>query len=79
MPKADIVSLFHFLLEFLHPYLHIISLQLASAQIRGAVMKTPVKPASPFSAVACFLLLLSAGMLVKFAAWTPMFHIAHWN
>jgi hypothetical protein len=34
---------------------------------------------SPFSAVACLVLLLLAGILVKFAAWTPMFHDAHWN
>jgi hypothetical protein len=54
---------------------------------QGAVMKATVKTAraqsdqgkSPFSAVACVLLLLLAGILVKFAAWTPMFHAAHWN
>ena len=34
---------------------------------------------SPFSAVACLVLLLLAGILVKFAAWTPLFHVAHWN
>ena len=32
---------------------------------------------SPFSAVACLLLLLFAGILVKFAAFTPIFHVAH--
>jgi hypothetical protein len=32
---------------------------------------------SPFSAVACLLLLLFAGILVKFAAFTPIFHAAH--
>jgi hypothetical protein len=50
-------------------------------------MKATVKTAraqsdqgkSPFSAVACVLLLLLAGILVKFAAWTPMFHVAPWN
>jgi hypothetical protein len=50
-------------------------------------MKVPVKKArlknnqnkSPFSAVACLALLLPAGILVKFAAWTPMFHDAYWN
>ena len=47
-------------------------------------MKATVKTAhlksdygkSPFSAVACLILLLFAGILVKFAALTP---IAHWN
>jgi hypothetical protein len=34
---------------------------------------------SPFSAVACLLLLLFAGILVKFAALTPILHVAHWN
>jgi hypothetical protein len=34
---------------------------------------------SPFSTVACLLLLLLAGILVKFAAFTPIFHVAHWN
>ena len=32
---------------------------------------------SPFSAVACLVLLLFAGILVKFAAFTPIFHAAH--
>jgi len=53
----------------------------------GAVMKTTVKAArlqsgqgkSPFSAVASLLLLLLVGVLVKFAAFTPIFHAAHWN
>jgi hypothetical protein len=57
------------------------------AALRGAIMKVPVKIArlqskqgeSPFSAVACLALLLLAGILVKFAAWSPMFHVAHWN
>jgi hypothetical protein len=56
-------------------------------QTCGVVMKVPVKIArlqsdqgkSPFSAVACVVFLLLAGILVKFAAWTPMFHVAHWN
>jgi UPF0716 family protein affecting phage T7 exclusion len=34
---------------------------------------------SPFSAVACILMLLLAGILVKFAAFTPIFHVSHWN
>jgi hypothetical protein len=34
---------------------------------------------SPFSGVACVLLLLLAGILVKVAAFTPIFHLAHWN
>ncbi len=34
---------------------------------------------SPFSGVACLLLLLIAGVLVKVAAFTPIFHLAHWN
>jgi hypothetical protein len=34
---------------------------------------------SPFSTVACFIMLLLAGILVKFAALTPIFHLAHWN
>jgi hypothetical protein len=50
-------------------------------------MKAKVKTArlksddgkSPFSGVACILLLLLAGILVKFAAFTPIFHIAHGN
>jgi hypothetical protein len=48
-------------------------------------MKATVKAAraqsdqgkSPFSAVACLILLLFAGILVKFAAFTPIFHAAH--
>ena len=48
-------------------------------------MKAKVKTArlksddgkSPFSGVACILLLLLAGILVKFAAFTPIFHVAH--
>jgi hypothetical protein len=60
---------------------------LRAFKIQGAVMKATVKIAraqgdqgkSPFSAVACLLLLLLAGILVKFAAFTPMFHAAHWN
>jgi hypothetical protein len=50
-------------------------------------MKTKIKTAplkndhgqSPFSTVACFIMLLAAGILVKFAAMTPIFHVAHWN
>jgi hypothetical protein len=50
-------------------------------------MKVPVEGAglqsnqgeSPFSAVACLLSLLLAGILVKLAACTPMFHAAYWN
>jgi hypothetical protein len=50
-------------------------------------MKRPVKIAhlqsdqgkSPFSALACLVFLLLAGILVKFAAWAPMYHAAHWN
>jgi hypothetical protein len=34
---------------------------------------------SPFSAVACLILLLFAGILVKFAALTSSFHFVHWN
>jgi hypothetical protein len=34
---------------------------------------------SPFSAVACLLLLLFAGIVVKLAALTSIFHFAHWN
>jgi hypothetical protein len=48
-------------------------------------MKTTVKAAraqisegkSPFFAVACLVLLLFAGILVKFAAFTPILHGAH--
>jgi len=48
-------------------------------------MKAKVKTArlksddgkSPFSGVACILLLLLAGILVKFAAFTPIFNVAH--
>ena len=32
---------------------------------------------SPFSGVACLLLLLIAGVLVKVVAFTPIFHFAH--
>jgi hypothetical protein len=32
---------------------------------------------SPYSAVACLLLLLFAGILVKFAAFAPNFHLTH--
>jgi hypothetical protein len=32
---------------------------------------------SPFSAAACLILLLFAGILVKFAAFTPIFHLTH--
>jgi hypothetical protein len=32
----------------------------------------------PYSGIACLLMLLAAGILVKFAAFSPMFH-AHWN
>ena len=50
-------------------------------------MKTTIKTARlqsnegkvPYSGVACLLMLLFAGILVKFAAFTPIFHIAHWN
>jgi hypothetical protein len=53
--------------------------------ISGAVMKAKVKTArlkgdqgkSPYSAVACLLLLLFAGMLAKFAAFAPNFHLTH--
>jgi hypothetical protein len=63
------------------------SAQLTSAEICGAIMKTKVKTAplnsdhgkSPFSTVACLIMLLVAGILVKFAAMTPTFHFAHWN
>jgi hypothetical protein len=49
-------------------------------------MKTKVKAGrlqsdqdkSPYSGIACLLMLLVAGMLVKFAAFSPMFHV-HWN
>jgi hypothetical protein len=55
--------------------------------ISGAVMKTTVKTVrlgtdhgkSPFSGMACLLLLLLAGILVKFAALTSIFRLAHWN
>ena len=48
-------------------------------------MKTTVNAAraqsdpgkSPFSALACLVLLLLAGVLVKFAAFTPIFHVGH--
>jgi hypothetical protein len=50
-------------------------------------MKTKVKTAplksdhgkSPFSTMACLIMLLLTGILVKFAAMTPIFHVAHWN
>jgi len=32
---------------------------------------------SPFSAVACLVLLLLSGFLVKFAALAPIFHVAY--
>jgi hypothetical protein len=49
-------------------------------------MKAKVKAARPqsdqdnppYSGIACLLMLLAAGILVKFAAFSPMFH-AHWN
>jgi hypothetical protein len=49
-------------------------------------MKTKVKAARlqsdqdkpPYSGIACLFLLLVAGILVKFAAFSPMFHV-HWN
>jgi hypothetical protein len=55
--------------------------------LKGAVMKTIVKTGraqsdqgkSPFSTVACLVLLLFAGILVKFAALTSIFHFVHWN
>jgi hypothetical protein len=61
--------------------------QLCGRLTSGAIMKATVKSArlksdqgkSPFSAVACLIMLLFAGILVKFAALTPIFHIAHWN
>jgi hypothetical protein len=31
----------------------------------------------PYSGMACLLMLLFAGFLVKFAAFTPIFHAAH--
>jgi len=34
---------------------------------------------SPFSVVACLVLLLFAGILVKFAALTSIFHFVHWD
>ena len=78
-----------FRLAFLCAYLHISrsSSQVAGTEICGAVMKAKVKTArvqndqhkSPFSGVACLLLLLIAGVLVKFAAFAPMFHLARWN
>ena len=50
-------------------------------------MKTTIKTArlrsdegkAPYSGVACLIMILVAGILVKFAAFTPIFHIAHWN
>jgi len=47
-------------------------------------MKSKVKTArlrndqAPYSGIACLLMLLLAGILVKFAVFSPMFH-AHWN
>jgi hypothetical protein len=49
-------------------------------------MKAKVKAARPqsdrdnppYSGIACLLMLLAAGGLVKFAVFSPMFH-AHWN
>jgi hypothetical protein len=63
------------------------SSQLAGAEICGVTMKTNAKAArlkgdhgkSPFSTVACLIMLLFAGILVKFAAMTPIFHVVHWN
>ena len=71
----------------MHLYAHQPQQGLAALRRLGAVMKATVKTArlksdrgnSPFSAVACLILLLFAGILVKFAALTPIFHIAHWN
>jgi hypothetical protein len=34
---------------------------------------------SPFSGIACLLLLLFAGILAKIAAFTPIIHFAHWH
>ncbi len=34
---------------------------------------------SPFSGMACLLMLLLAGILVKVAAFTSIFHFAHWH
>jgi hypothetical protein len=31
----------------------------------------------PYSGMACLLMILFAGFLVKFAAFTPIFHAAH--
>jgi hypothetical protein len=61
------------------------SSQFASVKFSGAIMRATVKAAraqsdqgkSPFSALACIVLLLFAGILVKFAAFTPIFHAAH--
>jgi hypothetical protein len=61
--------------------------KLPGAKISSAVMKTSAKAAraqndqgkSSYSTLACLLLLLLAGILVKFAAFTPIFHVAHWN
>jgi hypothetical protein len=57
-----------------HLSAHLPQHQLAACEHSNlrVVMKAPVKPASPFSGVACLLLILLAGMLVKFAAWAPM-------
>ena len=42
----------------------------------GRLQSDQDKP--PYSGIACLLMLLAAGILVKFAAFSPMFHI-HWN
>jgi choline-glycine betaine transporter len=39
----------------------------------GRLQSDQDKP--PYSAIACLLMLLAAGILVKFAAFSPMFHI----
>jgi hypothetical protein len=63
--------------------------QLAACErlLCGAIMKVTVKTArlrsnqgkSPFSAVACLIFLMLAGILVKFAAMTPVFYAFHWD
>jgi hypothetical protein len=42
-----------------------------TARLRGEEGKVP------YSGMACLLMLLFAGFLVKFAAFTPIFHAAH--
>jgi hypothetical protein len=50
-------------------------------------MKTIIKTARPqrneakvpYSGVACLLMLLFAGILEKFAVFTPIFHVTHSN